>query len=176
MGDSGEEQQEAEFVPEEEVEDGPALIKRLREKLKKAVEEKQEYLDGWQRARADFANYTRQEAQLDADKDARARIAMVEELLPALDSFEMALKHATTEELLMLYKQLMDSLKKAGVKQFGQPGEPFDPHRHEALREEPVKDVSGDHTVVTVERSGYTLGDFVIRPAQVSVGVYKKDQ
>lgn len=163
-------------MPEEEVAEGPALIKRLREKLKKAVEEKQEYLDGWQRARADFANYTRQEAQSGANREFRAKVSLIESLLPALDSFELALKHALTKEFEMLYKQLLDSLGRAGVVQFGQPGEAFDPLRHEALREEPVKDARGDHTVVTVERSGYTLGDFVIRPAQVSVGVYKKEQ
>jgi len=175
MGDSLEEQ-EAEFVPEEEAEEGPELVKRLREKLKKAVEEKQEYLDGWQRARADFANYTRQEAQFGADKELRAKVAVVEALLPALDSFEQAQKHTATKELEVLYKQLLNSIGKAGVVQFGQPGEPFDPHRHEALREESAKDASGDHVVVTVLRSGYTLGDFVVRPAQVSVGVYKKEQ
>ncbi|MBI2004717.1 nucleotide exchange factor GrpE [Patescibacteria group bacterium] len=174
MGDSGEEK-EAEFVPEEEGEEGPALIKRLREKLKKAVEEKQEYLDGWQRARADFANYARQEAQFGADKEARAKVAVVEALLPALDSFELAFRHTPTKELEMLYKQLLDSLGKAGITQFGRQGELFDPHRHEALREEPTKEAADDHTVVTVERSGYTLDDFVIRPAQVSVGVYKKE-
>ena len=51
-----------EFVPEEEAEEGPAAVKKLREKLKKTVGEKQEYLEGWQRARADFANFKREEA------------------------------------------------------------------------------------------------------------------
>jgi molecular chaperone GrpE (heat shock protein) len=60
---------EEEFVPEDEAVDGPSALKKLREKLKKAVEEKQEYLDGWQRARADFANYKKEEATLYADRD-----------------------------------------------------------------------------------------------------------
>src|SRR3990167_10840135 len=105
MGDSGEEQQEAEFVPEEEVEDGPALIKRLREKLKKAVEEKQEYLDGWQRARADFANYRKEEAADIARKESLMRAEFVNSLLPALDSLELAIRRSPSDELKLVHKQ-----------------------------------------------------------------------
>ena len=70
---------EEEFVPEDEAEEGPGLVKKLREKLKKAVEEKQEYLEGWQRARADFANYKREEAGLHTDKEARIKANLVED-------------------------------------------------------------------------------------------------
>ena len=64
---------EEEFVPEDETEEGPVLVKKLRERLKKAVEEKQEYLEGWQRARADFANFKKEEALMHADKEARIK-------------------------------------------------------------------------------------------------------
>ncbi len=86
--------EEEEFVPEDEAEEGPGLIKKLRERLKKAVEEKQEYLEGWQRSRADFANYKREEVGLYADREARIKSDFIESLLPTLDSFEMALKHS----------------------------------------------------------------------------------
>ena len=66
-------EQENEFVPEEEAEQGPALIKKLREKLKKAIEEKQEYLDGWQRSRADFANFKKEEATRETEKETSAK-------------------------------------------------------------------------------------------------------
>ena len=153
-----------EFVSEEETEEGPALIKKLREKLKKAVEEKQEYLEGWQRARADLVNYKREEAQAHGEKEERMLAGFVESLLPALDSFELALRHTPGKELQLVHKQLLDSLHKIGVEQFGKAGEEYDPHKHEAL----VQKGEGT-TIESVERSGYAIGDKIIRPAQVII-------
>lgn len=153
-----------EIVSEEEIEGGPAALKRLRERLKKAVEEKQEYLEGWQRARADFANYKREEASLHADKQARAQAELLQELLPALDALELANKHSPDPTLKMIEKQFLDSLKRLGVERFGQKGEEFDPHRHEALAKQ-----GEEHVVTSVERSGYKIGDTIIRPAQVII-------
>ena len=153
-----------EFVSEEEIEQGPALIKKLREKLKKAVEEKQEYLEGWQRARADFANYKREEATLHGDKEARLIAELVEHLLPALDALELAVKHHNDPTLKMIEKQFLDSLKKAGIERFGAEGEEFDPHRHEALTKN-----GEEHVVTSVARSGYGVGEKIIRPAQVII-------
>ncbi len=161
---------EEEFVPEDEAEEGPAALKKLREKLKKAVEEKQEYLDGWQRARADFANYKREEATLYADREDRIKAEFVETLLPALDSFELSLKHnPDNKDVSMIYKQLLASLKNSNVEQFGTVGEKFDPYKYEALREVTTGEKEKDHTVESVERSGYSIGERIIRPAQVSV-------
>jgi molecular chaperone GrpE len=155
---------EDELIPEEEAEEGPALVKRLREKLKKAVEEKQEYLEGWQRSRADFANYKREEATMHGDKEVRIAARFVEELLPALDALELALRHHNDPTLKMIEKQFMDALKRVGVEKFGAKGEEFDPHLHEALAKQ-----SEDHVVISVERSGYKIGETIIRPAQVII-------
>ena len=154
---------EEEFVPEDEG-SGPAALKSLREKLKKAVEEKQEYLEGWQRARADLVNYKREEAQAHGEKEGRMLAGFVESLLPALDSFELALRHTPGKELELVHKQLLDSLRKIGVEQFGEAGEEYDPHKHEAL----VQKGEGT-TIESVERSGYAIGDKSIRPAQVTI-------
>ncbi len=153
-----------EFVDEEEADGGPAALKRLREKLKKAVEEKQEYLNGWQRSRADFANFKREEATLQADKEARIVSDLIEALMPALDTLELMVKHDASSNNLMLEKQFLDSLSKLGVKKFGKPGEAFDPHTHEALAQK-----GEEHIVESVERSGYSIGDKIIRPAQVII-------
>lgn len=160
---------EEEFVSEEpsseEAMEGDGALKRLREKLKKAVAEKQEYLEGWQRSRADFANYKREEAGMHAGREARVKAELVESLLPALDALELAVKHhAEDKTLKMLEKQFVDSLKRAGVERFGAAGEEFDPRRHEAL----VKK-SEEHVVTSVERSGYKIDDHIIRPAQVII-------
>ena len=162
--EKGTEGEESEFVSEEEAEQGPAAIKSLREKLKKAVAEKQEYMKGWQRARADFANYKREEANINADREERMKGSFIEDLLPALDTFEMALKHAPSTELELVHQQLTQSLQKLGVERFGKVGEAFDPYRHEALAQK------GDgETVESLERSGYSIGNKIIRAAQVII-------
>jgi molecular chaperone GrpE len=167
-------EQDEEFVPEEEAQEGPQALKRLREKLKKAVEEKQEYLEGWQRSRADFANYKKEEERERTGSAARSKAELVEKLLPLLDSMEMAFKQAQSKELNLLHKQLLDALRSMGAEPFGLPGERFDPHRHEALREVATAEPAKDHTIESVHRSGYSIGlpgqgDKVVRPAQVSV-------
>lgn len=155
---------EEEFVPEEEAEAGPAALTSLREKLNKAIAEKQEYLEGWQRTRADFANYKKEEASLLNDKEARIKAEFVESILPALDSFEMALKHAASKEYGVVYAHLLSSLKQMGVEKFGEVGEAYNPHQHEALMQK------GDgETIQSVERSGYKIGDKIIRAAQVII-------
>jgi molecular chaperone GrpE len=151
-----------EFVSEEEAEGGPAALKKLREKLKKAVEEKQEYLEGWQRSRADFANYKREETAMHADKESRVVAELIEQLLPALDALELAVRHHDDPTLKMLEKQFLDSLKRIGVERFGAVGEEFDPHQHEALAMQGT-----EHIIQSVERSGYKRADKIIRPAQV---------
>jgi molecular chaperone GrpE len=161
---AGEEREDIveEFVDEEEAAGGPAALKKLREKLNKAIAEKQEYLDGWQRSRADFANFKREEALFSADKEARIISDLIEALIPALDTLELMQKHDPSENNKMLEKQFLDSLAKLGVKKFGSVGEQFDPYMHEALAQ-----IGDTNTVESVERSGYSVGEKIIRPAQV---------
>ncbi|HEY4501450.1 MAG TPA: nucleotide exchange factor GrpE [Candidatus Paceibacterota bacterium] len=162
------ETRDEEFVSEEpsfaEASKGDEALKRLREKLKKAVEEKQEYLEGWQRARADFANYKAQEASMHGDKEERTKAQLIEELMPALDTLELSLKHHDAPELKMLEKQFLDSLKRLGIERFGRIGEEFDPKLHEALAKK-----SEDHIITSIERSGYKINNQTIRPAQVII-------
>jgi molecular chaperone GrpE len=155
---------EEEFIPEDEAEAGPGALKRLRERLTKAVEEKQEYLEGWQRARADFANYKREEASIHGDKEERIKAGFLEEFLPALDALELSLKHEDSPTLRMIERQFLDSLKRLGIERFGKIGEEFNPHLHEALAKQ-----SEGHAVTSVERSGYRIKDAIIRPAQVII-------
>jgi len=156
---------EEEFIPEEEAEQGSAALKSLREKLREAVEEKQEYLEGWQRSRADFANFKREEALIHADREERMKGEFIETILPALDVLELALKHHPDDNnLQMLQKQFAESLKAYGVEKFGSIGDEFDPRKHEALAEQGT-----EHKIVSVERSGYQIGEKIIRPAQVII-------
>jgi len=170
---------EEEIVAEEEAEEGPAALKKLREKLTACVAEKQEYLNGWQRARADFANYKKDETSRDSERMDKLRAELAEAVIPALDTFDAAFAHSsyqnTGEEwrggMENIYKELLKSLEHFGIVRFSPVGESFDPNKHEAMRQISVPDAQQHHMVVSVERAGYTLGDKVIRPAHVSIGV-----
>lgn len=153
-----------EIVDEDEANATPGALKKLRERLDQAVKEKQEYLDGWQRSRADFANFKREEALLQSDKETRVKADLIETLLPALDTLELMVKHDSSANNKMLEKQFVDSLARLGITRFGAAGETFDPYRHEAIAQ------SGEgQTVTSVERSGYSAGERIIRPAQVII-------
>ena len=178
---------EDEFIDEEvsadseESDQGPAALKKLREKLGKAIEEKQEYLDGWQRSRADFANFKRDESGRSIELELRTKVELGEAVIPALDSFEMALRDksfASADANLQkgfeaVYTHLLKSLERIGISRYEPQGEVFDPYKHEALREVKTDDPTLEHTIESIHRPGYAIGERILRPAQVSV--YAKD-
>ena len=135
-----------------------------------------EYLAGWQRAKADSVN-ARNDATYNAQRSIeRAKDAFVEHILPALDSFDMAMSHESWDAIAEEWKsgmgrvqnQLLEALQRNGIKRFGKAGEKFDPVRHDAVQE--VRDGDGEpHTILRVLRHGYETEGRVIRPAQVIV-------
>jgi molecular chaperone GrpE len=171
-----------EFVPEEDAENPAGAIKKLREKLRASETERQEYLDGWQRARADLANFKRDEEDRRQMTAERIKASVAEDVIRVLDGFEMGFKSATFDKadpewqkgIKGLYSQLLQVLKNMGVEQIGKVGEKFNPRLHEAFKEVPVDSEEKDHTIVDIFASGYTLGEHTVRPAQVSVGVFQK--
>lgn len=179
---------EADVVFEEATEDGGALrgsdkIKKLQEKIKELEKEKTEYLDGWQRARADYANL-----QKSTDEDKKRFKALfaekfVEDLIPVVDSFSMAMSNKDAWEKVdanwrtgveYIYNQLVGALQSHGLELFGEVGDTFDPARYEAVSEESTDDASQDHKVAKVIQRGFMLGDSIIRPARVVVLILKK--
>jgi molecular chaperone GrpE len=153
-------------------------LKKLREKIKELEKEKAEYLTGWQRARADYANL--QKAH-DEDKKRLKEIfkeGFIADLIPVVDSFQMAMANREAWEKVdanwrtgveYIYNQLMTALENHGLTVFGEAGDAFDPARYESVSEEATDDVSRDHTVAKVIQKGFLLGDAVIRPARVVV-------
>jgi molecular chaperone GrpE len=174
-----------EFILEDEAENPALVVKRLRERLQKTEAERAEYLEGWQRSRADFANLKKDEELRHQYSEDRLRVSLAEEIIPVLDGFEMAFKAPSWQKadpewkkgIEGLYNQLKSALSRFGVTSYrATEGLSFDPTKHEAVREVPVEREESDHTIVSTEASGYTLGDFIIRPAQVSVATYNKQQ
>ncbi|HEY4478245.1 MAG TPA: nucleotide exchange factor GrpE, partial [Candidatus Paceibacterota bacterium] len=82
---------EDEITIEPEEESGADTIKNLREKLKKALAEKQEYLDNWQRDKADFINARKRDEEAQKDFLRFSNENIITELIPVLDSFNMAM-------------------------------------------------------------------------------------
>lgn len=151
-----------------------ASVKKLKEKLKAAEEKAKEYLDGWQRAQADFANLRKRDEQ---DKQAFAKIAsqaILEELIPVLDSFNIALLNGH-KELEPIFKQLAAVLKAKGLKEIEPLGQLFDPREHEAIGVTTVNSEDEDHKVTEVLQKGYKLGDKVVRPAKVKIGEFNSN-
>ena len=161
-------------VPDEEGEGDGA--KRIRERLRICEDEKRAYLDGWQRAQADMANYKKDEGRRLEDLGRFITQSMLQDVLPVLDSFDLALQslrgagggggNQLEQGVLMIRSQLTDVFKKRGVAQIEVvPGEAFNPERHESIGE-----VESDKPVGTIAEEvqrGYTLAGRVIRPARV---------
>lgn len=170
---------DVDFEPEDEMGDLGAVqakLKKVRNELKEAQAKRDEYLAGWQRAKADAINDKRDAMMTATRVVERAKDAFVEDVLPALDSFDMATASESWDAVAEEWKsgmgriqnQLIDALQKNGVSRFGKSGEKFDPSRHEAVQE--VEDGSGEsHTILKVLRHGYVAGERVVRPAQVII-------
>jgi len=167
------------FEPEEELGDlsaTQAKLKKLKEELAKAKQERQEYLDGWQRCKADSIN-ARKDAEARSVRGAELlREALVHDIIPALDSFDMAAGNEAWAEVSDGWKsgmelvrdQLVGALKSHGVERYGKVGESYDPHLHEVAQE--TDDAPGEsHEIVRVLRYGYKTGDRVLRPAHVII-------
>lgn len=166
-------------------EEGGTTAEALQKKLKKIkIElaasnvEKQQYLDGWQRAKADYVNIKKRTEDERQSLVREASLGLVEALLPVLDSFEHALEAPNADEkwlqgITNTYTQLKKTLEGEGLVFFDPLGEKFDPARHEPVGTVAVEEESSDNTVTKVYQSGYTLHGKVIRPARVAVGHYK---
>ncbi|MDP3988997.1 MAG: nucleotide exchange factor GrpE [bacterium] len=152
--------------------------KQLREKLKECQAEKMEYLTGWQRAKADYANQASEHLKaLEATKR-RAKIGIIEDMLPTLDSFQMAVQGGGWEHVdetwrsgvMHIYRQLVSALEDNGIIELDPLNEEFDPARHQAVETRIVDDASQANKVIAVLQKGYVLEDQLVRPARVVVG------
>jgi molecular chaperone GrpE len=153
----------------------PAEVqKKLREKLKVSEKKAKEYLDGWQRSQADFANLRRRDEEDKVDFIKFANLSFIQELIPVLDSFNIALSSGH-KDFEPLYNQFMAVLKSAGLEEINPLGEIFGPHEHEALGMLHTEKEGEDQKVLEVLQKGYKLNGRVIRPAKVRVGEYVKN-
>ena len=145
-------------------------------KLSQTESERDEYLETLRRVQAEFENYRKRVIKEQTALVDRATSGLVEQLLPVLDSFELALKNLDAADsddiesvrkgVELVYAELLGVLEKAGLSRIEADGKPFDPNVHEAVMQE---DGEGEPVVTDVLRTGYTLKGRVLRPAMVKV-------
>jgi molecular chaperone GrpE len=163
-------------------EDLKKTLKKLREDLKVLKKEKEEYLTGWQKERAEFANYKKAEDDRKAMFSESMRERILGRFLTVMDSFNMAFSNKEIWEKVdenwrrgveYIYGQMNTVFEEYGVKSVGVEGEAFDPNAHESIELIPTDKKELDHTVAVVIQKGYKLGERVIRPARVNVYEFK---
>lgn len=157
---------------------GERTIKKLRERLAKAEEEKAANMAGWQRAQADLANATRRHNEERARAVALGEENAIAAVLPTLDAFEMAMGNRDAWEkadlnwrrgIEMIRAQLESNLASLGVAPIGAVGETFDAARHQAVAAAKADTAEQDNRIVAVAQKGYARNGSVIRPAMVTV-------
>jgi molecular chaperone GrpE len=153
-------------------------IKKLREKIKTLEKEKGDYMLGWQRANADYANF-KKETESGRKEDIRfASKRLIRDILPVLDSYDLARGNKDAWEKVdqnwrigveYIFGQLVSVLSDEGALQYGKEGELFDPSLHESIELVHTDDESKDGKVAQVLQSGYKMGDAILRVARVKV-------
>jgi molecular chaperone GrpE len=156
--------------------DDKEKIEELKKKGEECQKQKDEYLAGWQRARADFLNYKKEEMERFKEVLKYGNENLILKILPILDNFEKAEREIPDvqkndkflEGLFQIKTQIQDFLKNQGVGEIKTIGEKFDPNFMEVVGEVEVKDKKSG-TMIEETQKGYLLNGKVIRPAKVKV-------
>ncbi|OIO50123.1 MAG: nucleotide exchange factor GrpE [Candidatus Brennerbacteria bacterium CG11_big_fil_rev_8_21_14_0_20_43_10] len=146
---------------------------KLRKELEECAKIRDEYLAGWQRARADYANYQK------AETERVSRIAqftnedLLYDLLVIIDSFHLAVSHAQTEQekksFDLICTQFESILKKRGLEEIpANTGDQFNPELHEVI-ESVAQEGKSSGSICEVVHKGYMLYGKVLRAARVKI-------
>jgi molecular chaperone GrpE len=155
--------------------------KELEEELKEKTELVDQYLDHIKRLKADFENYKKRVEKEKATFIKSAEGGLVRELLPVLDNFERAINHLEntphstfSEGIKLINKELLEILKKRGLRRLEVVGQPFNPTFHEAVLQEESSEYE-EGVIIKEVQPGYKFGEILLRPAQVIISKGKKD-
>lgn len=135
--------------------------------------ERDQLLDRLARMQAEFENARRRAEREKADFRDHVTGSVVEQFLPVLDNFELALKSAGSAEQLragvsLIVKQMEETLEKMQVRAIPALGEEFDPRLHEALGTVERDDMPDQHVAEEIRR-GYKIRERLLRPSLVRV-------
>lgn len=149
----------------------------LQKELAAAQAKVAEYLDGWQRSRAELANYKRRIEKEQAEIYQTAAGRVLSRYLEVLDDFDRAMQERPAadgdlakwaEGTALIYRKFRNVLDAEGVTRIEAEGKEFDPALHEAVTHEACEGCPSGQ-IIAVVRQGYKVGDRVIRPALVRV-------
>ena len=137
-----------------------------------------DYRDQYLRAMAELDNVRKRARRDVSQAEARGIAKLAKELLPAIDNFARALDaaesqpenrdHHLTDGIRLVQNELLSALARVGIEPDSPKGQPFDPHCHEAIAQQPVEGAASG-TIVEVYSQGYRYRDDVLRPAKVVV-------
>ncbi|MCD6410619.1 nucleotide exchange factor GrpE [bacterium] len=153
-------------------------IKTLKKELEKCSQEREEYLNGWKRERADFLNYKKDEKKRMEKVQKMTQIEILNRIIEILDSFERAEKQISQDltdnpiirGFLGIKKQLEELLKNFNIKEINiKEGMDFDPRFCEAVEIVETDDTAKDHKIAQIITKGYLVGDVILRPFKVKV-------
>ncbi len=144
------------------------LITQIEDKIKQI----EELTDTLKRLQAEFENYRKRIEKEKAEFMEYASAGIIANLLPVLDTFEIAFKNTSDKEkfvegMKMVYALLHTMLEAEGLKPIKALGEKFDPYRHEVLMKE--KSEEPEDTILEEFQKGYMLNNKVIRHSKVKV-------
>ena len=151
-------------------------IEDLKKKLEECEKLKDEYLTGWQRARADLLNYKKEELERLGELLKYVAEPLILKILPILDNFEIAekklpenlKKDENVKGVLQIKNQILDFLKNQGVEEIKSIGEKFDPNFHEIVEEVEAKDKESG-IIIEETQKGYKIHGRLLRPAKVKI-------
>ena len=171
-GQATAETQDENEAPQAEAEPEP---ESLEDQLARLQQERDSYLDGLQRSRADLDNYRKRATQDRLQAASRGKADLLHTLLPILGNMRLALQHAEQDAdavrqgVQMIWQQFEGFMREQGIEPIATVGEPFDPARHEALSTIPATDDHPPDTIVTEIKAGYLFEGRLLSPAQVVV-------
>jgi molecular chaperone GrpE len=150
-------------------------VSGLHEECERLRAERDGLVDRLARLQAEFDNARKREQRERTDYRAFAIADAVEQFLPVLDNFKLALNSNGTAEQLrtgvdLIAKQMDEALRSLNVTPVETVGHPFDPRVHEALESVERPDLP-DHQVIDEIRRGYRIKDRLLRPALVRISV-----
>ena len=156
----------------EVADDLETLCKQLEEVRAKEAE----YLDGWQRARAELSNARKRFQREQQGAYTNAKADMLLRLLPIIDDFERAFAdlpdelsdHTWVQGIKLVQQKAQGILTQEGVKAIEAAGQEFDPLWHQAVTHEPSEEVPEGRVIAEMQK-GYSMGDRVLRPSMVRV-------
>ena len=161
-------------APGQESDPGAEEAAQFERDLASLQRERDDLLDTTRRLQADFENYRKRVVREQTALVDRSTEGLLEQLLPVLDSFELAVRNLeggdvdekVRKGIELVYAELSSVMERAGLERIAAQDTPFDPNEHEAVMQD---DGDGEPHVDDVLRTGWKLKGRVLRPAMVKV-------